>query len=113
MKAKVIAIVQYGIVGYVLADNVRFTGDSVDDVIEKINKKTATLARQIAAAQERDGDLRQYAPMFANGYPTIGDHEMEFGEDFSGCLLELTIGSVELEYMSNGHIRLRVATGLH
>ena len=112
MKNPVVAIIQYGIMGYVLEDNVKFSGVTVDEVIEKINKKTNTLSRQIEASQEKNGDLRVYTPQFANGYPSLGCWEVEFGDDFAGCLLTLTIGDRELAYNTKGYTRLRKATGL-
>ncbi len=113
MTTRAVAVIQFGIMGYILEDNVRFTAADIDGLIKKINKKIDELARMIEAAQEKDGDLRQFTPEFANGYQSIGNVEIEFGEDFSGCILSLTLGKNELVYNTKGYRRLMQATSLN
>lgn len=93
------AKIEYGIVGYRLCVE-SLEGDTMEDLIKKVNEHTRHWIDELVAADEEDGDLRRYAPQFANGYPGLGGLEPEFGSDdiLSGCLLELTLAGEEVLY---------------
>lgn len=75
-----------------------------------ITHRMDQFAGELMAAQERYGDLRGYAPCFANGYPTCC-FEPELGEDFTVTLLDLTMDGQELGYRTRGHGELRRLMG--
>jgi len=112
MTSTISATIEYGIFGYVMSTDL-FTATSIDDLIVQVNAKTEVHRRTLNVAEERDGDLRQFTPCFANGYPNFSGCEAEFGDEFCGSIIDLRIGDRELVYRSNGQVRLRDKTGLH
>ena len=107
------ATVEYGVFGYVL-ETVKIAGDNVHVLAELINAKTNEWARTLLAADNKDGDLRRYAPEFGNGYPSFGGFMPEFGEnEFSGCLIDLKIGSRDIAYNEPVSMNLVAKTSLH
>jgi hypothetical protein len=99
------ASIELGVAGYRYSVE-EFSGDTWQDLKAMIRYRLDQFSGELMVAQERNGDLRGYAPAFANGYPMI-DCEPEIGEDFSACILDLRIDGVELAYHSRGYTQLR------
>lgn len=107
---KFTAKIELGVAGYRHSVE-EFAATTFDGLREIIRHRLDTFAGELMAAQERHGDLRGYAPEFANGYPTLA-WEPEIGEDFSACVLDLRMDGAELGYRTKGYASLRRELGI-
>jgi hypothetical protein len=105
------ARIELGVAGYRHGVE-EFAADTFDGLKAAIKQRIDAFAGELMAAQERNGDLRGYAPEFANGYPTL-PFEPELGEDFTATVLDLRMDGTELGYRSRGYGRLRRELGVH
>ena len=101
---------EFGVKGY-HAGHVTYIG-TLDEVKAKIEKAGIDFARKLDESEEQNGDLRQYCPEFANGYPML-DHE---GEDFDITILSVkstqtVVTELEYDYHSPTHAAIRSAAG--
>lgn len=107
------ATVEYGVFGYE-AFTRKFEAKTVRNLILQINKMTAGLTDKVALADAENGDLRGYCPLFANGYPSFGGFEPEFGEgEWYGCLTGFGKDGAEFEYNSVKHKALRAGANIN
>ncbi len=105
------ARVELGVAGY--RHSVEdFAAESFNGLRDILRHRLDEFAGQLMAAQERNGDLRGYAPEFANGYPRLA-WEPEIGEDFSATILDLRMDGNELGYRTRGYGQLRRELGVN
>lgn len=102
---------QFGVKGYV--DSEKEYKGTMAEVKAAIEKDGVDLARQMTEADEQDGDLRQFCPQFANGYPTLAGFEAEWGEDFNITIIDVSVtktivATVELNYHDKDYAAIRV-----
>lgn len=90
---------------------------TLDEVKAALEKASVDFANKLVAAEERDGDLRQFCPAFANGYPML-DHldSAEQGEDFDITILSVkstttVVSEVEYDYHDPSYVAIREAAG--
>lgn len=94
LKFKV--IIEFGISGYRYSVE-EFDADNFDDLAKIIDLRICQIGDILDSANEEDGDLRKFTPSFANGYPSLS-WQAEFGDDYTGCILETYMDGVELPY---------------
>ena len=104
--------IQWSVGNYVHSEE-EFTGDTLAELIFLLKRRIMTLGNEITAANDRYGDLRAYTPQFANGYMSLGCVEAEWVDDYSGCIMSMTVHDKVCEYRSRGQTQLRRALGLY
>lgn len=60
-----------------------------DQIKSQLRRVRGTFFNELMSADDEDGDLRRYAPQFANGYPSLDGYEPEEGTDYDVSLIEL------------------------
>ena len=105
------ATIELGVAGYRYGVE-EFAAETWTGLREIMQHRLNEFAGELCDAQERNGDLRGYAPEFANGYPTLA-WEPEIGEDFDATILELMMDGRELGYRTRGYAELRRELGVH
>lgn len=105
------ASIELGVAGYRHAVE-EFAAETFEGLRDMIRHRLDEFAGELIAAQERNGDLRGYAPEFANGYPTLS-WEPEIGEDFDATILALRMDGRELGYRTRGYGMLRRELGVN
>lgn len=103
--------IQWGVMGYVHSEE-EFNGDTLAELIFLIKRRITAIADELISADEQDGDLRRYVPQNATGYPSLGSVEPEWGDDFNGCIMSMTVNNKICEYRSRGQVQLRRELGL-
>lgn len=104
--------IQWGVMGYVHSEEL-FQGDSMAELIFALKRRMMKLVDELVAADEKHGDLRGYVPANANGYPSFGGIEPEWGDDIIGCIMSMTVKDRICEYRSRGQSQLRRELGLY
>ena len=106
---------EFGVKGYHHSD-VIYKG-TMSEVKTALEKASIDFANMLVAAEERDGDLRQFCAAYANGYPML-DHldSAEYGEDYyitiiSVKSIQTVVTEVEFDYHSPFHAAIREAAG--
>ena len=103
--------IQWGVLGYVYSEE-EFCGDTIAELIFLIKRGMIKVIDELVKSNERCGDLRGYVPQNANGYPTFGGVEPEWGEDINGYIMSMTVNGRVCEYRSRGQTSLRRELGL-
>jgi hypothetical protein len=106
---------EVGVKGYHHSD-VTYKG-TLDEVKAALEKASVDLANELVAAEERDGDLRQFCGSYANGYPML-DHldSAEKGDDFDITIISVkqtqtVVTEVEVDYHDSAYTAFREAVG--
>lgn len=94
------ATVEVGVGGYHTC-NVDFETESLEKLVEQIQKLTTDWAANLMEADEDDGDLRQFTRQNANGYPTLAGGEPALGDDYDITLLNLNVNGEKADYHSD------------
>lgn len=103
--------IQWGVMGYVHSEE-EFNGDTLAELIFLIKRRMLKITDELIKSDEEHGDLRCYVPMMADGYPSFGSVEPEWGEDIDGCIMSMTVNGRICEYRSRGQSQLRRELGL-
>lgn len=105
---------EFGVHGY----HYRFIDykGTIEEIKAAIKKAGFDFSRKLTLADERDGDLRQFCPSFANGYPNLAGFEAEWGEDFDITILSVVgtktvVTETEFDYHTVAHAAFRKAAG--
>jgi len=105
-------VIEYGICGYHYTD-ATFRGKSLDDLRDYINTRTGAISQLMEEADEKDGDLRQFSPAYANGHMSLDGIGVEFGDEFlNGSIVSFQIDGNEVGYKATEYTRLRSLTGV-
>lgn len=78
---------EFSVCGY-QAKEMTFKG-SLDSVKEQIDAAHNEFVLEIEASNEKNGDLRDYMPQFADGYLSIHPGFAQLGEDYDIILIEV------------------------
>lgn len=103
--------IQWGVLGYVHSEE-EFKGDTLAEILFLIRRRMNKIVDELVNSEERCGDLRAYVPQNANGYPSFGGIEPEWGEDINGYIMSMTVNGKVCTYRSKGQTSLRRELGL-
>ena len=106
------AVIEYGVCGYHYED-FTFSGNSIEDLVQAINDRTGVVIEMLVEADEKDGDLRQFCPSFANGYPSLGGMGVVLGGgNLSASMLVLKINGNDVPYAAENYSKIQSLTGI-
>ena len=84
---RLFALFEIGVHGYHVRYK-EFTGN-FDQIKAQLREASNAFVRELAESDERNGDLRQYVPQFAEGYLKLGGFGAEQGTDFDITLMKM------------------------
>ena len=98
--------VEVGVKGY-HAQYVEMEDTALYRLVERLKVLVDQWAGRLEESEDANGDLREFAPAFADGYPTLSGLGMaELGEDFDVSLLEMSIDGQDLDHNDSKFLKI-------
>jgi hypothetical protein len=106
--------VEFGVMGYHSHD-VTYKGTK-EEVKAAIIKDGIAFGQRITKSDEKNGDLSGYCPQFADGYPSLGGIEAEWGTDYDLSITSVKASTtmvveVKYDYNDPSYKAFRAAAG--
>ncbi len=112
MSDKYTVKVEFGVMGYHAKEMV-YVG-SMEDIRADITKDGMAFAKELLESDEKNGDLSAYCPANADGYPSLGGYEPEWGNEYDLTIVSVEqefVTMVEVDYRSPAYTAFREASG--